>query len=219
MDAEAETSSVKTSPARSSNEAAAWRARTAARNATSGIVPGVPVDLSRSVDAFGSLVTVEPADWLICFVPGLRKQWWRRFADAKHKHVFAMRPMENGSWVLVEPWWTRFMITVMPSADAVKFLRWGATGDIHKVCEAVPGNANQTRGWSNCAVLTAFVLGRKRRSWTPHGLYLELTREEGVRHEDVEELLVEQFTKVVGHTATTPSTSAAARSATRSRRC
>ena len=180
---------------------ARWRARFRSRNATPGVIPGVPVDLAHSVDPFGSLVTVEPADWLICFVPGLQKQWWHRFAHKTHKHVFAMRPMETGSWVLVEPWWTRFMITVLPSPDAVKFLRWGASGDILRVREAVPGNANQARGWSNCAVLTAFVLGRASRSWTPHGLYLELLREEGVRHEDVEDLLVQQFTKVVGQGA------------------
>ena len=181
---------------------ARWRARFRSRNATPGVIPGVPVDLAHSVDPYGSLVTVEPADWLICFVPGLQKQWWHRFAHKTHKHVFALRPMETGAWVLVEPWWTRFMITVLPSPDAVKFLRWGASGDILKVREAVPGNANQARGWSNCAVLTAFVLGRKSRSWTPHGLYLELVKEEGVRHEDVEELLVQQFIKVVSRHAT-----------------
>ena len=182
-------------------DGATWRARFRSRNATPDVIPGVPVDLAHSVDPFGSLVTVEPADWLICFVPGLQKQWWHRFAHRTHKHVFAMRPMETGSWVLVEPWWTRFMITVLPSPDAVKFLRWGASGDILRVREAVPGNANQARGWSNCAVLTAFVLGRRSRSWTPHGLYLELVKEKDVRHEDVEDLLVQQFTRVVGQKA------------------
>ena len=179
----------------------AWYAGNRARRATPGIVSGVPVDLAHSVDPYGSLVTVEPADWLICFVPGLQKQWWHRFVHATHKHVYAMRPTETGSWVLVEPWWTRFMITVLPSPDAVKFLRWGAAGDILRVREAVPGNANQARGWSNCAVLTAFVLGRASRSWTPHGLYLELLREKGVKREDVQDLLVAQFTAIVGRAA------------------
>ena len=179
----------------------AWYAGNQARTATPGLVPGVPVDLAHSVDPYGSLVTVEPADWLICFVPGLKKQWWHRFVHATHKHVYAMRATETGSWVLVEPWWTRFMITVLPSPDAVKFLRWGATGDILRVREAVPGNANQARGWSNCAVLTAFVLGRSSRSWTPHGLYLELLKEKGVKHENVEDLLVAQFTRIVGSAA------------------
>lgn len=173
-----------------------WRARSAERNATPDIVPGVPVDLSHSVDAYGSLVTVPPADWLIGFVPGLNKQWWHRFADAKHKHVFALRPLDTGEWILVETWWTRLMVTVLPSADAVKFLRWGATGDILKVREAVPGRGNQLRGWANCAAIAAFVLGRRSKSFTPHGLYLELVRD-GAEHQDVETLLVEQFTKVL----------------------
>ena len=178
-----------------------WRQRNAARCATPDIVPGVPDDLSHSVDEYGSLVTVEPADWLICFVPGLQKQWWHRFVNARHKHVFAMRPTDTASWILVEPWWTRLMVTLLPSADAVKFLRWGASGDILRVREAVPGHGNQARGWSNCAVLASFVLGRASRTWTPHGLYLQLSREKGVKHENVEQLLVDQFTKLVGNKA------------------
>ena len=59
----------------------------------------------------------------------------------------------------------------------------------------------EARGWSNCAVLTAFVLGRASRSWTPHGLYLELLKEDGVKREKVEDLLVEQFTRIVGRAA------------------
>lgn len=161
------------------------------------IVGDVPADLANSADENGSLVTVEPVDWILCFVPGLQRQWWHRFVHRKHKHVFAMRPTDTGSWLLVEPWWTRMMVTILPPADAIKFLRWGGTGDILRVREAVPGKAIQIRGWSNCAVLMAFVLGRSSRTWTPHGLYRELLREEATRRENVEHLLVDQFTKVV----------------------
>ncbi len=165
----------------------------------SDVVCDVPPDLANIIDMHGSLVTVAPADWIICFVPGLRRQWWHRFVNHRHKHVFAMRPTSTGSWLLVEPWWTRMMVTILPPADAVKFLRWGATGDILRVREAVPGKASQIRGWSNCAVLSAFLLGRSSWAWTPHGLYRELLRETSTRIENVEKLLVEQFTEVVGH--------------------
>ncbi|HEX5476357.1 MAG TPA: TetR/AcrR family transcriptional regulator C-terminal domain-containing protein [Burkholderiales bacterium] len=175
-----------------------WASRNAVRKKAPDVVPGVPVDLSHSVDQYGSLVTVPPAEWLICFVPGLQKQWWHRFVNAKHKHVFAMRPTDTASWILVEPWWTRLMVTLLPSADAVKFLRWGASGDILRVREAVPGRGNQARGWSNCAVLSSFVLGRASHTWTPHGLYRQLCREKDVKHENVEELIVEQFNRMVG---------------------
>jgi hypothetical protein len=160
-------------------------------------VSDVPADLANSADENGSLVTLAPVEWIICFVPGLQAQWWHRFVLSKHKHVFAMRPTNTGSWILVEPWWSRMMVTVLPPADAVKFLRWGGTGDILRVREAVPGHASQVRGWSNCAVLTAFVLGRRSFTWTPHGLYRQLLREKDTRREGVENLLVEQFTKVV----------------------
>ncbi len=40
------------------------------------------------------------------------------------------------------------MVTLLSLADAVKFLRWGACGDILRVREAVPGRGNQARGWS-----------------------------------------------------------------------
>ena len=163
------------------------------------VVGGIPPDLANSLDMNGSLVTVAPADWIVCFVPGLRRQWWHRFVHHRHKHVFAMRPTSTGSWLLVEPWWTRMMVTILPPADAVKFLRWGATGDILRVGEAVPGKASQIRGWSNCAVLSAFLLGRSSWAWTPHGLYRELLRDKSTRTENVEQLLVKQFTEVVGH--------------------
>ena len=165
------------------------------------VVGDVPPDLANSADQNGSLVTVDPVDWIICFVPGLQRQWWHRFVHRKHKHVFAMRPTGTSSWLLVEPWWSRMMVTILPPADAVKFLRWGGTGDILRVREAVPGRASQLRGWSNCAVLTAFVLGRPSSTWTPHGLYRELLREKTTRRENVEQLLVDQFTSVVSQYA------------------
>jgi hypothetical protein len=163
-----------------------------------GAVPGVPIDLSSSVDQNGSLVTVPPAEWLICFVPGLQKQWWHPFVNAKHKHVFAMRPINTANWILVEPWWTRVMVTLLSLADVVKFLRWGACGDILRVREAIPGRGNQARGWSNCAVLCSFILGRASHTWTPHGLYRQLCGERDVKHENVEELIAEQFDRIVG---------------------
>ncbi len=176
---------------------AAWLRRRNSPSVDKQVVSDVPADLANSADENGSLVTLAPVEWIICFVPGLQAQWWHRFVFSKHKHVFAMRPTNTGSWILVEPWWSRMMVTVLPPADAVKFLRWGGTGDILRVREAVPGHASQVRGWSNCAVLTAFVLGRRSFTWTPHGLYRQLLREKDTRREGVEDLLVEQFTKVV----------------------
>jgi hypothetical protein len=176
---------------------AAWLRRRNSPSVDQQVVSDVPADLANSADENGSLVTLAPVEWIICFVPGLQAQWWHRFVFSKHKHVFAMRPTNTGSWILVEPWWSRMMVTVLPPADAVKFLRWGGTGDILRVREAVPGHASQVRGWSNCAVLTAFVLGRRSFTWTPHGLYRQLLREKDTRREGVEDLLVEQFTKVV----------------------
>jgi hypothetical protein len=41
------------------------------------------------------------------------------------------------------------------------------------------------------------VLGRPSWTWTPHGLYRELLREKTTRRENVEQLLVDQFAKVV----------------------
>lgn len=176
-----------------------WSTRNSGKPSRLKAVGDVPPDLANNVDEDGSLVTVQPADWIICFVPGLRWQWWHWFVHHKHKHVFAMRPTGTGSWLLVEPWWTRMMVTILPPADAVRFLRWGATGDILRVREAVPGKASQIRGWSNCAVLSAFLLGRSSWAWTPHSLYRQLRRERLTRRENVQQLLVDQFTKVVSH--------------------
>jgi hypothetical protein len=142
-------------------------------------------ELSSQIDAYGTLVTMEPADWLVCFVPGLKPEWWHRFAHTKHQHVFAVRPAKAGNWLLVESWKHRLHVQVLELTEVQKFFRWAALGDVLRVREHVPGLAWQARGWSNCAVLTALVLGRRSWSWTPHGLYEELLREDGVTKEDL----------------------------------
>lgn len=145
----------------------------------------VSEDLATEVDCHGSPVSVPAAEWFMCFVPGLQKQWWHRFANRRHQHVFAIRALEDGSWLLVESWWTRMLVSVLTLDEALKFLRWGATGDVLQVREAIPGRGNQLRGWSNCAVMMAFMLGRGYRTWTPHGLYRRLVAEQGVRAIDL----------------------------------
>lgn len=145
----------------------------------------LPHELALEIDADGSPVSVPAAQWFVCFVPGLQKQWWHRFANASHQHVFLIRMVDDERWILVEPWWTRMMVTVLSLDEAVKFLRWGATGHILQVREAVPGCGNQVRGWANCAVLTAFLLGRSYRTWTPYGLYRRLLAERDARPVDL----------------------------------
>lgn len=137
-----------------------------------------PADaLAIETDAHGSPVSVPEAQWLVCFVPGLKRQWWHRFASARHKHVFALRKVDEQRWLLVEPWWTRLMVSVLTPDEASKFLRWGAAGDILKVRESIPGRGSQARGWANCAVLISYMLGRSYWTWTPHGLYQRLKAE------------------------------------------
>jgi hypothetical protein len=153
------------------------------------------------IDANGSPVTLAAADWLVCFVPGLRKQWWHGLVSAKHKHVFAMRMVDENTWLIMEPWWTRNMVNVLSFDQAVQFLRWAAAGDIIKVREAIPGRGSQTRGWFNCAVLVSFMLGRRYRTWSPHGLYKRLKEEPGAQVIDVSRLLVEHCTAVAQKTA------------------
>lgn len=141
------------------------------------------------IDVNGSPVTIEPAAWLVCFVPGLRRQWWHRFADARHKHVFALRPLDDGTWLLMEPWWTRMMVNVLTLEQATKFLRWGALGDVLKVRERIPGCGSQMRGWSNCSVLVSFMLGRAYWTWTPNGLFRKLAGESDVERVNVSQYL------------------------------
>jgi hypothetical protein len=157
--------------------------------------------LALEIDSDGSPVTVPAAEWFVCFVPGLQRQWWHRFASAGYQHVFAIRMLDDGRWILFEPWWTRMLLTVLTLDEAVKFLRWGATGDILQVREAVPGHGNQVRGWANCAVLTAFLLGRSYRTWTPHGLYRRLKAERDVRRVDLAQWLADHVRRVAAHNA------------------
>jgi hypothetical protein len=152
-------------------------------------VEGAPDELAIEIDSDGSPVSFPAAEWFVCFVPGLQKQWWHRFANGRHQHVFLMRMVDEGSWILVEPWWTRMLVSVLTLDEAVKFLRWGATGNILQVREDIPGRGNQARGWSNCAVLTAFLLGRSFWTWTPHGLYHRLLAERGTRAIDLAQWL------------------------------
>jgi hypothetical protein len=142
-------------------------------------------DLAIEIDLDRSPVSVPAAEWLVCFVPGLRKQWWHRFANARHQHVFAIRMVDEDRWLLVEPWWTRMRVSALTLDEALKFLRWGAAGDILQVREAIPGHGTQVRGWSNCAVLIGFLLGRAYWTWTPHGLYCRLVAEHDARSVDL----------------------------------
>jgi hypothetical protein len=140
-------------------------------------------------DKHGSPVTFEAANWLVCFVPGLRRQWWHGFVHCRHKHVFAMRPEPNGTWTLFEPWWRRLMTACLTAEQARKFLTWAAAGDVLLVRESIPGSGSQIFGWANCAVLVSFLLGRSYRTWTPHGFYRRLKRERGVHSIDVSMLV------------------------------
>lgn len=149
----------------------------------------VRVERTIEIDRNGSPVTKLPSEWLVCFVPGLRKQWWHRFAHAKHKHVFAIRTVGDDQWMIFEPWWTRIMVTVLSEDEASKFLRWGSRGSVLRVMERIPGNGSQTRGWANCSVLISLMLGRSYWTWTPHGLYQRLSAEEGVEQVDLADFL------------------------------
>ena len=149
-------------------------------------------ELPIEIDSHGSPVSKPPAEWLVCFVPGLQKQWWHRFTHAKHKHVFALKTAGAGHWLLFEPWWTRIMVTALTRDEALKFLRWGARGSILRVTERIPGNGSQMRGWSNCSVLISFLLGRSYWTWTPHGLYQRLSAEEGVEPVELADVLEEK---------------------------
>lgn len=145
--------------------------------------------IALDIDQYGSPVALKAANWLVCFVPGLRRQWWHRLVHRRHKHVFAMRPEQNGTWTLFEPWWRRLMTASLTAEQARKFLAWAAAGDVLLVRESIPGSGSQIFGWANCAVLVSFLLGRGYRTWTPHGFYRRLKREQEVRPIDVPMLL------------------------------
>ena len=148
-------------------------------------------ELKSSVDSNGTLVSLPAVDWLICFVPGLEQEWWHRFAHPKHQHVFAMRPLGGRLWLLVDSWKHRLSVASLDMLDALKFMRWASAGDVLRAKEHLPGRAWHTRGWSNCAVLTALLLGRRSWTWTPHGLYRRLVNEPGVSRVDMDALLRE----------------------------
>lgn len=164
-------------------------------------LPCVADALAIEIDDHGSPVTLPEAQWLVCFVPGLQRQWWHRFADSRHKHVFALRMVDEERWLLVEPWWTRLMVSVLTVDEAVKFLRWAAAGDILRVRESIPGRGCQARGWSNCAVLIAFMLGRSYWTWTPNGLYRRLRAERDTERVELPQILGESFRIAADRTA------------------
>ncbi len=143
-------------------------------------------------------MTLEAGSWFVCFVPGLKKQWWHRFVNEMHKHVFAMRPARPGEWTLFEPWWHRLLTATINSEQARKFLLWGARGDVLLVREAIPGRGSQARGWMTCAALASYLLGRPYWVWTPHGLYKLLLREPNVCRVDVSVLLTFDATELAG---------------------
>lgn len=159
-----------------------------------GARPATVANLQINPD--GSLVELEPADWFMCLVPGIDKQWWHPFVNKCHKHVFAMRPAENCKWTLFEPWWTRLLTATITGEQAKKFLRWGALGDVLLVREAIPDSGGQVRGWMTCAALATYLLGRPYWVWTPHALYRRLPREPNVCRVDVSELLSHDLSKL-----------------------
>jgi hypothetical protein len=134
-----------------------------------------------SVDEYGAPVTFEAARWLVCFVPGLRAQFWHRFVHRTHKHVLLLTPNPDGTWTLFETWWTRLLVRTISTEQAVRFLRWAAMGDVLLVEEDVPGRCNQFRGWANCASLASLVLGRPYWVWSPHALFKRLRSEAQTR--------------------------------------
>lgn len=156
-------------------------------------IAGVPDELAIEVDRDGSPVSKLPSEWFVCFVPGLQKQWWHRFTNPRHQHVFALKMVEDDHWVIFESWWTRIMVTVLSIDEAMKFLRWGALGNILRVTERIPGSGSQARGWTNCAVLTSLMLGRSYWTWTPHGLYKRLSAEDGVKPVELTDFLEEKL--------------------------
>jgi hypothetical protein len=146
-----------------------------------------------SVDENGAPVTFEAARWLVCFVPGLRGQFWHRFVHKTHKHVLMLKPNPDGTWTLFEPWWTRLLVRTISTDQAVRFLTWAAMGDALLVEEDVPGRGNQFRGWANCVSLAVFVLGRAYCVWSPHSLFKRLRSEQRTQIIDVADFVDRYF--------------------------
>lgn len=166
--------------------------------------------LQIEIDEHGAPVTFGPARWLVCFVPGLRRQMWHRFVHPTHKHVLMLRPNPDGTWTLFEPWWTRILIRTISPDQAVRYLRWATLGDALLVEEDVPGRGSQIRGWSNCASLAGFVLGRSYPVWSPNALFRRLLAEPNTRRLDVAALIercdADDHPALDEHFATLPST-------------
>lgn len=106
----------------------------------------VPDELAIEIDVNGSPVTVEEAHWFICFVPdfsgngGIPSPTPGTSMCSRCAWSTTIR-----GW-LVEPWWTRLMVNALTLHEAMRFLRWGAAGDIPEVREAIPGRGSQVRG-------------------------------------------------------------------------
>ncbi len=154
-----------------------------------------------SVDENGAPVTFEAARWLVCFVPGLRGQFWHRFVHKTHKHVLMLKPNPDGTWTLFEPWWTRLLVRTISTDQAVRFLTWAAMGDALLVEEDVPGRGNQFRGWANCVSLAAFVLGRAYCVWSPHALFKRLQSEQRTQIIDIADFVDRYFATQFEHHA------------------
>ena len=143
----------------------------------------------RVADQNGSPATIDARIWFVCFVPGIRRQWWHPLVHDTHKHVFAMRPERHGGWTLFEPWWHRLQVTSLNPEQARKFLIWAAAGEVMAVREHSPGRSSQIRGWMTCAGLVSYLLGRPYWVWTPHRFYKLLLRELNVWRVDAFALL------------------------------
>jgi hypothetical protein len=148
------------------------------------------------IDENGSPVTLAPADWLVCFVPGLQRQWWHRFVRG-FQHVFLIRPTDAGKWLLFEPWWSRLLVSTLTTEQALKFLKWADAGAVLQVRERIPGSGSQLRGWSNCAVLAAFLLGREYHLFSPNTLYKRLAAESEVARIRLPDFLQHHFVQLV----------------------
>ncbi|HEV7283287.1 MAG TPA: hypothetical protein VGN75_00415 [Kaistia sp.] len=137
----------------------------------------------------GGLVPFPTEAWLLGFVPALNDQWWHRFVHPQHCHVFGLRQLALDRWLVLEPWWARTPITVLPYSGARRFLRWAAMGDMLAVREESPGRSSQLRGMMTCAALLTHMLGRPYQILTPHALYRRLLAEPETQIVDPRDLI------------------------------
>ncbi len=162
---------------------------------------GLPAKLEEaklSLNPDGTLVRLEPGSWFVCFVPAIAKEWWQGLLHPTHTHVFAIRPEGDGDWTVFEPSWTRLLVATITTEQAIKFLIWGAKGDVLLVREESPGHSSQLRGIMTCAALAAHMLGKNYPVWTPHQLYRRLIREPNVCKVDVSRLLQRDISELAG---------------------